>query len=63
MAHHAITTPNLTLLNNHIQNIWRGHDFNLSKYDTFIFLRGFNAESSNTTISEFLAIFNLKNLI
>ena len=55
--------PNLTLLNNHIQNISRSLDFYSSKYDNFIVLWDFNAETSNTTISEFCATYNLKNLI
>ena len=69
--------PNLTLVNNHIQNISRGLDFYLSKYDNFIVvedfysskydnfivLGDFNAETSNATISEFCATYNLKYLI
>ena len=55
--------PNLTLLNNHIQNISRGLDFYSSKYDHFIVLGDFNAETSNAIISEFCATYNLKNLI
>ena len=55
--------PNLTLLNNHIQNISRGLDFYSSKYDNFIVFGDFNAETSNTTISKFCATYNLKNLI
>ena len=54
--------PNLTLLNNHIQNISKGLDFYSSKYGNFIVLGDFNAETSNTTISEFCAT-NLKILI
>ena len=53
----------LTLLNNHIQNISRGLDFYLSKYDNFIILGDFNAEISNTIISEFCATYNLKKPI
>ena len=64
--------PNLTLLNNHIQNISRGVDFHSSKYDNFIVLRYFNTETSNPTIFEFCtakgvkekilgATYNLKN--
>ena len=49
--------------NNHIQNVSRGLDFYSSKYDNFIILRDFNAETSNATISEFCATYNLKNLI
>ena len=55
--------PNLTLLNNYIQNISRGLDFYSPKYDNFMVLRDCNAESSNTTISEFCATHNLKILI
>ena len=55
--------PNLTLLNNHIQNISRDLDFYPSKYDNFIVLGDFNAQASNRTISEFCATYNLKNLI
>ena len=55
--------PNLTLLNNHIQNISRGLDFYSSKYDHFLVFGDFNAKTSNTTISEFCATSNLKNLI
>ena len=55
--------PNLTLLNNHIQNISRGLDFYLLKYNNFIFLGDFNPETSNATISEFCVTYNLKNLI
>ena len=54
---------NLTLLNNHIQSISRSLDFYSSKYHNFIFLGDFNAETSNTTFSEFCATYNLKNLI
>ena len=54
--------PNLTLLNNHIQNISKGLDFYSSKYGNFIVLGDFNADTSNTTISEFCAT-NLKILI
>ena len=54
--------PNLTLLNNHIQTINRGLEFYSSKYN-FINLGDFNAETSDTTISEFCATCNLKNLI
>ena len=55
--------PNLTLLNNHIQNISKGLDFYSSKYDNFIALGDFNAETSDPIISEFCATHNLKNLI
>ena len=55
--------PNLTLLNNRNQNISRGLDFYSSKYNNFISLGDFNAETLNTTISEFCATYNLKNLI
>ena len=55
--------PNLTLLNNHIQSISRSLDFYSSKYDNFIVLGDFNAETSNATISQFCATYNLKNLI
>ena len=54
---------NLTLLNNHIQNRSRGLHFYLWKYDNFMVLEDFNAETSNTTISEICATYNLKNLI
>ena len=43
--------PNLTLLNNRNQNISRGLDFYSSKYNNFISLGDFNAETLNTTIS------------
>ena len=46
-----------------MQNISRGLDFYSSKYDNFIVLGDFNAETSNTIISEFCATYNLKNLI
>ena len=52
--------PNLTLLNNRIQNISRGLDFYSLKYDNFVILGDFSAETSNTTISEFCEIYNLK---
>ena len=55
--------PNLTLLNNHIQNISKGLDFYSSKYDNFIALGDFNAETSDPIISEFCATHNLKNLV
>ena len=55
--------PNLTLLNNRNQNISRGLDFYSSKYNNFISLGDFNAETLNTTISEFCVTYNLKNLI
>ena len=55
--------PNLTLLNNHIQNISRGLDFYSSRYDSFIVFRDFKAEISETTFSEFCATCNLNNLI
>ena len=54
--------PNLTLLNNHIQTINRGLEFYSSKHN-FIILGDFNVETSGTTISEFCATCNLKNLI
>ena len=54
---------NFTLLNNHVQNTSRGLDFYLLEYDNFIVLGDFNAETSNPTISEFCATYNLKNLI
>ena len=37
--------------------------FYLSKYDSFIVVGDFNAETSNTTISEFCATYSLKYLI
>ena len=55
--------PNLTILNNHAQNINRGLDFYSSTIDKFIVLGDFNAETSNTTISDFCATYNLKSLI
>ena len=55
--------PNLAFLNNHIQIISAGIHFYSSKYDKFIVLWDFNAETSNPTISEFCATYNLKNLI
>ena len=55
--------PNLILLKNYIQNISRGLDFYLSQYDNFIVFADIIAEASNTTISEFFATYNLKNLI
>ena len=55
--------PNLTILNNHTQNIIRSLDFYLSKYENFIVPGDFNAETSNTTFSDFCAICNLKNPI
>ena len=51
--------PNLTLLNNHIQNISKGLDFYSSKYDNFIVLGDFNAETSNPIVSKFCATYNL----
>lgn len=54
---------NLTLINHHIHNISRGLDFYSSKYDSFITLRNYNAELSNSTVSESCSIYNLKNLI
>ena len=54
--------PNLTLLNNHIQNISRGIDVYSSKYDNFIVLGDFNAETSNTTVSEFWTKWHLSCL-
>lgn len=54
---------NLTLINHHIQNISRGLDFYSSKYDNFIALRSYNAELSNSAVSESCSIYNLKNLI
>ena len=54
--------PNLTLLNNHIQNISRGIDVYSSKYDNFIVLGDFNAETSKTTISEFWTTWHLSCL-
>ena len=55
--------PNLTIINHHIQNISRDLDFYFLKCDNFIVLGDFNVETSNSTISEFCAIYNLKNLI
>ena len=55
--------PNLTLLNNHIQNISRGVDFHSSKYDNFIVLRYFNTETSNPTIFEFCTAKDVKEKI
>ena len=55
--------PNLTLLNNHIQNISRCLDFYLSKYNNSIVLRNFNIETLNTTISVLCVTSSLKNLI
>ena len=55
--------PNLTLRSNHIQNISRGLDFYSSKYDNFIVLGDFNAETSNATIIEFCATYNLNILL
>ena len=56
--------PNLTLLNNHIQNRSRRVlNFYLSKYDNFIVLGDFNAETSNVIIPEFCATYNLKYII
>ena len=50
---------NLTLLNNHIQNLSRSIDFFSSKYNLIV-LGGFNAVTSNPTISEFCTAYNLK---
>ena len=61
--HSSIANPNLTPLNNHIQNISKCLDFYSSKYNNFIVLGNFNAETSNPIISEFCATYNLKNLI
>ena len=55
--------PNLTILNNHTQNINRGLDFYSSTIDKFIALGDFNAETWNTTISDFCGTYNLKSLI
>ena len=55
--------PNLTLLNNHIQSTSIGLGFCSSQYDNFIVLGDFNAETSSTTIFEYCATYNLKNLI
>ena len=55
--------PNLFLLNNQIQNKSRGLDFYFSKYDSFIVLGDFNAETWNCTISEFCATYNLKRFV
>ena len=57
------SNPNITLLKNHIQNKSRDLDFYSSKYDIPIVLGDFNAETSNTTISEFCTTCNLKNII
>ena len=51
----------MTLLNNHIEIISRALDFYSSKYDNFIVLGDFNAESSNAIISVFCATYNLKS--
>ena len=55
--------PILTLLNNHIQNFSRDLDICSSKYDNVMVLGDFNVETSNTSISEFCAKYNLKSLI
>ena len=46
-----------------IRQLYRLGDFYSLKYDNFIVLRDFNAETSNATISEFCETYNLKNLI
>ena len=55
--------PNLTLLNNYIQNITRCLDFYLSEYDRSIALGDFHIETLNTTISVLCVTCSLKNLI
>ena len=54
--------PNLTLLNNHIQNTSRIIGFYSSKNNNFIVLGEFNAEISSTTFSQIWANYNRKKL-
>ena len=56
-------SPKLSHIKNHLQEIGKGLDYYLSKYENFIVLGDFNAEMSNPHMSEFCALYNFTNLI
>ena len=56
-------SPKLSHIKNHLQEIGKGLDYYSSKYENFIVLGDFNAEMSNSHISEFCAIYNFTNLV
>ena len=50
-------------IKNRLQEIGKGLDYYLSKYENFIVLGDFNGEMSNPHMSEFCALYNFTNLI
>ena len=48
---------------NHLDQIGKILDFNISKYENIILLGGFNCEENDPTMEHFLYTFNLKNLV
>ena len=55
--------PHLNNIKDHLVEIKKGLEFYSSKYENSIILGDFNAEVENIHLSEFCALFNLKNLV
>ena len=55
--------PKLIHIENNLQEIWKGLDYNSWKCENFTVLGDFNAEMSNPHMSEFCALYNFTNLI
>ena len=55
--------PHLSNIKDHLVEIKNGLEFYSSKYENFIVLGDFNAEMENIHLSDFCALFNLKNLV
>ena len=53
----------LSHIKNHLQEISKDLQYYSSRYENFIVLGDFNAEMSNTHMSEFCAFYNLTNLV
>ena len=55
--------PKKPLISEHFNEIGKNLDLLLSKYDNFMFIGDLNAEPTETAVSDFCEIYNLRNLI
>ena len=55
--------PNKNSIKTHLSELGSGLDLYSSKYDNFLLMGDFNAEPKEPSMSEFLQLYNLKNLI
>ena len=55
--------PHKSNIANHLKNISKTLDKLSATYENFILLEDFNAEHDEESISEFLNLYNLKNLV